>query len=98
MDDEQEIISRPPSHPIATTLLLASIAGTIVSTAFVWAELFGEYLPTPGPGKPNASLKIAERHEHDHYRVDYGASEDLQAEIEKELKIATTVGDVGDDG
>lgn len=96
MDDEQEIISRPPSHPIATTLLFASILGTIVAIAFIWNELFTEYLPVPGPGKKNDSLQIAEKHQHDHYRKDFGNGEDLQAEIEKELGIASSVGDVGE--
>lgn len=92
-DEEQEIISRPPSHPIATTLIFVSIAGTIAAIAFVWAELFGEYLPTPAPGQPNASKVVAERHIHDHYAEDFGKSSDVTAEIEKELGISSTIGD-----
>ncbi len=92
-DEDQEIISRPPSHPIATTLIMVSIVGTIAAIAFVWVELFGEYLPTPPPGQRNDSKVIAERHLHDHYKEDFGAAADVLAEVEKELGISATVGD-----
>jgi len=95
-DDLQEIISRPPSHPIATTLLVCSIAGTVLAIMFTWWELFGEYLPTPTPGQQNDSRTIAEEHLHDHYKKDYKGSENVLADVEKELGIGSKVG--GEDG
>ena len=92
-DDMQEIISRPPSHPIATTLLVLSMLGTIASIAIVWSELFGEYLPAPPQGQKNDSLVIAEQSRTKHYEQDFkGSSDDLIADIEKELGVSSTVG------
>lgn len=94
-DDLQEIISRPPSHPIATTLLVTSIFGTILAIFFVWQELFGEYLPTAAPGQSNNSRTIAEQHLHDHYGRDF-KGQNILADVEKELGINSKVG--GDHG
>ncbi|MBL4844461.1 MAG: hypothetical protein JKY65_02950 [Planctomycetes bacterium] len=90
MADEQEIISRPPSHPIATTLLLVSMIGTGLAISLVWQELFGEYLPSdPGGGAQTISSKnIAENGTRNHYEKDFkGSDKNLMADIEKELKI-----------
>lgn len=101
MADEQEIISRPPSHPIATTLLLVSMIGTGLAIFLVWQELFGEYLPTPQPGAKAVldSRKIAENHTRSHYENDFGKTstdKNLMAEIEKELGIKAGNGVGGD--
>lgn len=101
MADEQEIISRPPSHPIATTLLLVSMIGTGLAIFLVWNELFGEYLPTPRPGGPAqavSSKKIAEGHIRTHYENDFGkvSEKDMLREIEKELGITAGNGVGGD--
>lgn len=84
---DQEIITRPPSHPLATSLLGASILGTIGAIAFVWLELFGEYMPSYPPGQaPPAvpgldqnwysthdAVKLAKQGKptHDHYKLDF---------------------------
>ena len=112
-DDEQEIISRPASHPIATTLLVVSMIATGLAIFFVQQELFIEYLPSPGPGQPAGdypSKRIAENHLHDHYKEDkaFKQSADLMADIEGELGIkggaspggtmGTPTGGMGEDG
>lgn len=100
MADEQEIISRPPSHPIATTLLLVSMIGTGLAIFLVWTELFGEYLPTPAPGAAQAvsSKKIAEGHLREHYEADFKGSneKDMLREIESKLGITAGNGVGGD--
>lgn len=84
---DQEIISRPPSHPLATSLLGASILGTIGAIAFVWLELFGEYMPSYPPGQapppvPGVDQNWYSTHDpvkvatqpnatHDHYKLDF---------------------------
>ncbi len=45
--DQPEIIPKPPSHPITTTLLIVSFVITCVGIGFVWADLFGVYLISP---------------------------------------------------
>lgn len=103
MSDEQEIISRPPSHPIATTLLVVSMIATGLAIFIVYQELFVEYLPTPAPGQPAGdypSKKIAEGHYHDHYKRDkaFKHSGNLMADIEEELGIKAGSGPGGDMG
>jgi hypothetical protein len=93
-EDHQEIISRPASHPIATTLLILSMLATILGIAFVWAELFGEYLPAPKPGETpgnHSARKIAEKHVKDHYKVDF-PNENTMGDIERVLGISSQVG------
>ena len=101
MADEQEIISRPPSHPIATTLLLVSMIGTGLAIFLVWSELFGEYLPTQVPGGPAqavSSKKIAEGHLREHYESEFPGSneKDMLREIESQLGITAGNGVGGD--
>ena len=87
MSDQAEIITRPPSHPLATSLLAASMLGTIGAIAIVWMELFGEYMPTypqgqappPVPGLDQkwyqdhdpVTLAKKEQPTHDHYKIDW---------------------------
>ena len=98
-DDQAEIIARPPSHPVATTLIIVSMLATIFSIGLVWDELFSEYLPSPGPGQQvdikHDSRKIAEKGIKDHYKVDFPAA-DVMADIESELGISSVPG--GDSG
>jgi hypothetical protein len=111
MSDDQEIISRPPSHPIATTLLVVSMIATGLAIFIVWQELFVEYLPSQAPGQAASdfpSRAIAENHYHDHYKRDKGLkhSGNLMADIEAELGIkgndggdmGTPTGGMGEDG
>jgi hypothetical protein len=92
-DDEQaEIIARPPSHPIATTLIVISMIATMICIGLTWDELFSEYLPTKGPGKTidksHSSVTIAKQGRKDHYKAD----SDLKSSIEAELGVSSTVG------
>ncbi len=85
-DDQAEIISRPPSHPIATTLIIISMLATMLCIGLTWDELFSEYLPTPGPGvakidKSHSSVKIASDGRKDHF----GADRDFKVSIAEEL-------------
>ena len=93
-EDLGEIISRPASHPIATTLLVVSMLGTLLAIGFVWAELFGSYLPA-GVKVVSKSRKIAEKHVHNHYAADFGKDGDLMTQVEKDLGITPTIGGSG---
>jgi hypothetical protein len=42
--DQPEIIPKPPSHPITTTLIITACIAVTVTTGFAWAELFGDYM------------------------------------------------------
>jgi hypothetical protein len=99
-DDQPEIIARPPSHPIATTLLIVSAIGTTLAIVLVWAELFGEYMPTAGPGVPewklkeHAPLKYAkEGKPQDYYLKDFPGT-DVLKDIQGELGVSTAIGDL----
>lgn len=99
-DDQPEIIARPPSHPIATTLLIIAAIGTSLAIALVWAELFGEYMPTQGPETPQWKLKehapkgYAEKGgPHDYYEKDYGKGDILQG-VETDLGVSSSIGDL----
>ena len=84
-DDQAEIISRPASHPIATTLLSVSMIATIICISLTSSELFTEYLPSAGPGKKidkyHVSKTIADKGRKDHF----GADRDFNVTIEEEL-------------
>lgn len=100
-DEIADIIPRPPSSPIGSTMLIVSTLGLILSIGVVWAELFGEYLPTLAPGQqPDAEMKnhpprmIAEKHIFDHYGADYPGSDDTLAAVERDLQVSSNVGDL----
>lgn len=103
MSDQAEIITRPPSHPLATSLLGASILGTIGAIAFVWMELFGEYMPAPQPGAPLSDweskhnpVTLASKEGqavHDHYKIDFSDNGETLSAIEAELGVSSNVGD-----
>lgn len=102
MSDAPEIIARPPSHPTATTLILASVIGTIAAIGFVYAELFTEYLPSQAPGQPQDQIMAkhapvqhanAPNPIHDHYAEDFGSGDVLQG-VESDLGLSTDIGNV----
>ena len=84
-EDQAEIIARPPSHPIASTLIIVSVFATILAIGLTWDELFSEYLPAPttaaGKDKSHNSLTIADKGIKDHY----GQDKDFKVSIEEEL-------------
>jgi hypothetical protein len=104
-DEAAEIIPRPPSSPIGSTLLIVSTLGLILAIAVVWMELFGEYLPTLPPGvQPDPEMakhvarKDAENHTHDHYAVDYPGETDVLAAVERDLGVGSKIGDLSAGG
>ncbi|MEZ6186400.1 MAG: hypothetical protein R3F62_15495 [Planctomycetota bacterium] len=85
-----EVLSRPPSHPIASTLLILSCVGTLGCIMFVWNELFTEYMPAKGTngeieqilGSRHGAVTIANGRKEDdvdHYRIDFGAGDMVEA-------------------
>lgn len=103
MSDETEIITKPPEHPATTFTLFLSMVGVIGLCAFVWLELFNEYLPTYGPGQQadpvmqkHGSREIAEKGVRDHYKVDYPEG-DVLADVEKNLGLSSTLEGQGTD-
>lgn len=100
-DEIADIIPRPPSSPIASTMLIVSTIGLILSIAIVWTELFGEYLPTLAPGQSLDSemtkhppRAIAEKHIFDHYGIDYPGGDDMLVSVQRDLGVSDTVGDL----
>jgi len=98
--DQPEIIPKPPSHPITTTLLFFSFVLTIVGIGFVWNELFGSYLIPPklneaGMENHNWSKLKDKQGSTDHYLLDFpteGANDtnrllDTVLKVKKELGI-----------
>src|SRR2546423_1029210 len=101
-NEQPEIIPKPPSHPITTSLLITSCAGVVVCIGFAWAELFGGYLLSAkapveaGMENHTATKTKALATPIDHYALDYkvfGTSEnekndkDMIFSVKKELKI-----------
>jgi hypothetical protein len=100
-DDQSEIISRPPSHPIATTLIIISMLATMLCIGLTWDELFSEYLPTPGPGvkidKSHSSVKIASDGRKDHFAADRDFKVSIAEELGgKDRPLSSSIG--GGDG
>ena len=95
--EQPEIIPKPPSHPITTSLLITSFFGTILCIGFVWAELFGGYMfgakVTVEPGMDKHTWKeIKDNREGaiDHYAQDFPGEKDAEAlryAVRKELKL-----------
>jgi hypothetical protein len=100
-DETAEIIPRPPSSPIGSTLLIVCTLGLILAIGVVWSELFSEYLPgAPPPGvtlsaemAKHVPLRDAENHTRDHYKVDY-PDDDVLASVERDLGVGSKVGDL----
>jgi hypothetical protein len=104
--DQPEIIPKPPSHPITSTLLIVSFVITIVGIGFVWADLFGVYLISPKINEPGmekhnfkTEVQAAQNGPIDHYSQDFpgedkGNDKDKQRimefNIKRELHILET--------
>lgn len=82
MSDDNEIIPKPPSHPVATGLLLASIIGVSLNITVIWQELFTTYLHTTKPKKvlkddkaQKSPLQWAKEQKpvHDYFKKDFGS-------------------------
>jgi hypothetical protein len=83
MADEETIVAKPASHPVATGLLVASTVGVLLNIVVVWGELFTSYLPTDPKqqrptvawkgDKPHNPLKYAkdERIIHNYFEIDF---------------------------
>lgn len=74
-DEAPEIIARPPSHPITSTLLGVAIVATILNISVSWSRLFGRYLvakPEKGMDKHNVQEVKTKSGPLDHYAEDYG--------------------------
>ncbi|MBX3467542.1 MAG: hypothetical protein KF878_11690 [Planctomycetes bacterium] len=100
-DDVADIIPRPPSSPIGSTMLIVNTLAMILAVSVVWAELFGEYLPTLAPGQSmhpemakHGSREIALKHVRDHYAVDFGGDSDVLASVERDLQVSSKIGDL----
>lgn len=100
-DEIAEIIPRPPSSPIGSTLLIVTTLGLILAIALVWAELFGEYLPAVQPGQqPDPEMRAhvarteAEKHSRDHYAEDFPGGDDMLSAVERDLQVSSKVGDL----
>jgi len=91
-DDQAEIIARPPSHPVASTLLIVGCLGLIAAISFVWMELFGQYMPAPGPAHQPDPIMANHQPVRDHYAKDYG-TEDTLTSVENELGLSSQIGD-----
>lgn len=78
MSDEEQVMAKPPSHPVATGLLIASAVGLTLNIAIVSQELFTSYLN-------EKTLKNAKREKpiHDHYKADSA----FKASIEEDLEL-----------
>jgi hypothetical protein len=101
-DNEQpEIIPKPPSHPITTSLLIVGTFACLLGIGFVWNELFSCYLV--GDKTAPADFKAGmENHTfakeqalgkqmnpiigpNDHYSHDFTTDEKQPEKTEKEL-------------
>jgi hypothetical protein len=96
-DEAPEIIARPPSHPITTTLLGVAIAATILNIGVSWSRLFSRYMPQKPESKfmekhvPSAEAKKTSG-PIDHYAEDFGKGEGgtLWYQVGKDLGVSAT--------
>jgi hypothetical protein len=93
-DDTFEIVARPPSHPVTTTLLGVSTAGLLFLIGFTWAELFSDYMPAQvekygDMAKHKSAAEAGKPSPRDHYEEDYGKSANVRYEVEKDLGLTT---------
>ena len=95
-DEVAEIIPRPPSSPIGSTMLIVSTIGMILAISMVWSELYGEYLPAgtpPAEMSKHVSRSEAEKKTRDHFAEDFPNGETLSS-VEADLQLSSTVGDL----
>lgn len=89
-DEAPEIIAKPPSHPITTTLLGIGIVGLVLNISIAWVELFGVYMPAAvekGMEKHKASDLAKKPGIPDHYALDFPGKDNLWYEVGKDLKL-----------
>ena len=101
--EQPEIIPKPPSHPITTSLLIVASIATIIAIGFVWSELFGNYLiGDKGPQEVGmdkhkwSSLKTRQG-AIDHYDIDF-PNEKNQLNLEFNVKQDLHIGSKFEDG
>lgn len=85
MNDENQILPKPPSHPVVTGLLIASVVGAGLNIAIVSQELFNSYLTTdPAPTAKLAAIDVAkdENFDGDYYNRDFKTT------VEEDLKLS----------
>ena len=89
MSDEEQIVAKPPSHPVATGLLVASTVGVGLNIAVVWNELFTSYLNLNIPkavgknDKRHDALKYAKNQKpvHDYFKIDFPTSRKIEDDL-----------------
>lgn len=90
-DEAPEIIAKPPSHPITTTLLAIGIVGCVLNISIAWVELFGTYMPAQAEKgmEKHRSVDLAKSKSGpiDHYAIDFPGKDSLWYEVGKELKL-----------
>ena len=99
-DEDGGIVTRPPSNPIASTLLIVSCLGLGVGIGTIWMELFTEYLPSASPGQKvlgadvhNPRSLAEQGGPHDYYKRDYPSGDEVLLQVETELGISNRIGD-----
>ena len=98
-NEQAEIIPKPPSHPITTSLLIASTIATLIAIGFVWSELFGNYmLSGKGPGPREVDMQKhykdalkGKQTPIDHYEIDFPGEKNLQ-NLEDNVKTDLHIG------
>lgn len=96
--EQPEIIPKPPSHPITTSLLIISFFATLLGIGFVWNELFGNYLLSSKGGPIEVGMdnhkweKLKTRSGPiDHYELDF-PGEKTQQNLEYNVKQDVHIG------
>lgn len=86
MNDENQILPKPPSHPVVTGLLIASVVGAGLNIAIVGQELFSSYLTTDTSAELSkfSAITIAkdENFDGDYYKKDFAGKT-----VEADLKL-----------
>ena len=96
--EQPEIIPKPPSHPITTSLLIVSAVATLIAIGFVWSELFGNYLlSSKGPvrevdmGNHSVEKMKGRQTPIDHYELDFPGEKNIQ-NLEYNVKTDLHIG------
>lgn len=95
-EEAPEIIVKPPSHPVTTTLLGTACVGLLLCIIFAWSELFSSYMPSSVvKGMENHKSSVEAKRPMpptgvDHYAEDYPGKDSLWYEVGKDLKVVTS--------
>jgi hypothetical protein len=96
--EQPEIIPKPPSHPVTSSLLIASAVAILIAIGFVWSELFGNYLVSPktvhevGMEKHTPDAMKKSSGPIDHYDLDYPGEKslvNLEYSVKKDLHLTS---------